>query len=205
MGKHIDLGFGDLILGFFLMCFMFIFNSKDWFLVKSNWMFLEQGKVFVVRKNCHYWAFSTHLKGFFGDSFDNLKFMIWDSSKLKILSLNLFIQNCHFGVFQELNGWHNVDCGGNWAPFNFKIGSELLKVFLANFDEGVFSNFGNDFFLKKLLNVPNFAGVKINKKIFIFLVQKVLLLWSQYKVVILIGFTKTNFQKRLDLLPMDLS
>jgi hypothetical protein len=62
----------------------------------------------------------------------------------------------------------------------------LLEVFFADFDEGVFSNFGNDFFSKKLFNAPNFAGLEVKEKIVVFLMQKVLLLSRQDNVFVII-------------------
>jgi hypothetical protein len=80
----------------------------------------------------------------------------------------------------------------------------LFEVFFADFDEGVFSNFGDDFFSKKLFNVPNFAGLKVKEEIIVFLMQKVLLLSRQDKVFVIILFSETNFKKRLNLLSMHL-
>lgn len=167
-------------------------------------MFLEKRKISVMRKNRHYWTFTAHLESFFSRSFKNLKFMIWNSSELIIFSLNFIIQNGQLGIFQKLEGRNDVNCGRNGAPLDLKIGSELFEVFFADFDEGVFSNFGDDFFSKKLFNVPNFAGLKVKEKIIVFLMQKVLLLNRQDKVFVIILFSETNFKKRLNLLSMHL-
>lgn len=157
-----------------------------------------------MRKNRHYWTFTAHLESFFSRSFKNLKFMIWNSSELIIFSLNFIIQNGQLGIFQKLEGRNDVNCGRNGAPLDLKIGSELFEVFFADFDEGVFSNFGDDFFSKKLFNVPNFAGLKVKEEIIVFLMQKVLLLSRQDKVFVIILFSETNFKKRLNLLSMHL-
>jgi hypothetical protein len=66
------------------------------------------------------------------------------------------------------------------------------------------TTFGDDLFSEKGLDVPYFSRMKVNKKILVFLMQKVLLLSGRNKVIVLIGFPKTNFKKGLYLLSMDL-